>query len=147
MILSPNKKIFSQLFSAFSGIYIIFGILWNKRWASEVIFFWNYRLQKAALLQCTKSWVSEHLWTVNMLKGLKHCINLHGSIFVWFFDHSERKSAGSIWNSETVCEHIDTRWQVFSLSKSEWVFNATNSNAIISKSKNIFWIFFCLFGI
>ena len=39
--------------------------------------------------------VSEDLWTVSMLKGLKgphHSLNLHGSIFVIFFDHSERKS-------------------------------------------------------
>ena len=29
-----------------------------------------------------------------MLKVPKHCINVHGSIFVIFFDHFERKSAG-----------------------------------------------------
>ena len=37
--------------------------------------------------------VSEYLWTVNMLKGMKHCLKLHGSIFVIFFDHSQGKSA------------------------------------------------------
>ena len=40
--------------------------------------------------------MSEHLWTVNMLKGLKgpnHFLNLHGSIFDTFFDHSETESA------------------------------------------------------
>ena len=31
-----------------------------------------------------------------MLKGSKDCLNLHGSIFVVFFDHSERKSAEKI---------------------------------------------------
>ena len=72
-------------------IYIKFWILWKKRWASEVICFWNYRLQKAGLLKCQKSSVSEHLWTVNMLMGSKHPINPHGSIFVIFFHHSERK--------------------------------------------------------
>ena len=39
---------------------------------------------------------SEHLWTVNMLKAPKHCLNQHGSIFVKFFDHSERKAARKI---------------------------------------------------
>ena len=39
-----------------------------------------------------KKSVSEQLWTVNMLKGPKDCLNLQGSIFVKFFDHSERKS-------------------------------------------------------
>ena len=32
------------------------------------------------------------------------------------------------------------------LSQEKRVFNATNSNAIISESKKIFWIFFCISG-
>ena len=35
--------------------------------------------------------MSEHLWTVNMLKDPKDLLNLRGSIFVKFFDHSDRK--------------------------------------------------------
>ena len=58
-----------------------------------MISYWNYRLQKSELLKTLKSPVSEHLWTVNMLKGPKHCLNLHGSNFVMFFDHLEKKSA------------------------------------------------------
>ena len=50
----------------------------------------NYRLQKTWLLKCLKSPVSEHLWTVNMLKGPKHCLNLHGSTFAIFFEHYKR---------------------------------------------------------
>ena len=89
------KKYFFHFFFFFciSGIYIKFEILWEKRWASEIICLWNYRLQKAELLKCQKSPVSERLWTVNMLKALKHSINRRGSIFVWFFDQCERKSA------------------------------------------------------
>ena len=83
------KNIFRTFF-CISKIYIRFGILWKRRWASEVICFWNYRLQKAGLLKCLKSPLSEHLWTLNMLNGVKHCINLHSSIFVIFFDHSEK---------------------------------------------------------
>ena len=37
--------------------------------------------------------MSEHLWAVNMVGGLKHYLNQHGSIFVVFFDQYERKSA------------------------------------------------------
>ena len=37
--------------------------------------------------------LSQHLWAVNMLKGPKDCLNLHGSIFLRFFDHSEMESA------------------------------------------------------
>ena len=33
---------------------------------------------------------------VNIIKGPKNCLNLHGSIFVIFFDHFEGKSAPEI---------------------------------------------------
>ena len=93
--LSKPKNIF-WIFCCISRIYIKFGILWKRRWASEVISFWFYRFENMALLTCLKSLVSEHLWMVNMLKGPKDCLNLNGSIFVIFFDHSERKSAQKI---------------------------------------------------
>ena len=48
---------------------------------------------KSGLLKSLKSSVSAHLWTVNMLKSAKNCLNLHGSMFVIFFDHSETKGA------------------------------------------------------
>ena len=54
--------------------------------------FWNYKLQKAGLLKSLKRPLSEHLWTVNMFKSPKYSLNLHGSIFVIFLDHSERQS-------------------------------------------------------
>ena len=58
-----------------------------------MICFWNYSLQKAALFKCLESPISEKLWTVDRLKGPKHCLNLQGSIFVRFFDDAEWKSA------------------------------------------------------
>ena len=61
-------------------------------------------MQNAYLLECLKIPVSGHLWTVNMLKGPKHCLNLHGSIFVRFFDHSEKKI--SLKNSVLVVSEI-----------------------------------------
>ena len=89
------KKIFS-IFSCNSRICIKFGILWKTRWPSVVNCFQNYRLEKAGLLKCLKRPVSEHLCIVNVLKGPKDCLNLQGSIFVIFFDPSERKSAQKI---------------------------------------------------
>ena len=56
----------------------------------------NYRLQQAWLFKCLKRLVSEHIWTVNMLKVPKNCLNLHCSSFVVFFDHSERTSVRKI---------------------------------------------------
>ena len=94
-IISRSKNTFSNFF-CISEIYIKFGILWKKRWALEFICFWYYRLQKAELLKCPKIPVSEHLWTVNMLKGPKDWLNLHGRIFVIFFDRSKRKSPQKI---------------------------------------------------
>ena len=61
-----------------------------------MISFWNYRRQKAVLIKCLKSPVSKHLWTVNMLKGPKHCLNSHGTIFVIFFYYSETKYSRKI---------------------------------------------------
>ena len=49
--------------------------------------------KKRSYLNAQKATLSEHLWTVNILKGPNQLLNLHGSICVIFFDHSERKSA------------------------------------------------------
>ena len=121
-IISKWKNI-AQFFLYFRNLHQFLNPLKKIR-ASEVIFFWNYRLQKAGLIKCLKSYVSEHLWTANMFRGPKHCLNQHGSIFVVFFDQHEKKWAekwclSSIWNLKTICQDIDTRWQVFSRSKSE----------------------------
>ena len=94
-IISKSKKK-NWNFLCISKIYIRFGILWKKRWVSEVICFINFRFQKQELLKCRKNSVSEHLWTVKILKRPKDSLNLHGTIFVIFFKHSERISAGKI---------------------------------------------------
>ena len=91
-IVSKSKNIFWTFFSL-SRIYIKFGTLSKKSWASQVISYWNYRLEKAELLKCPKNHISGQLWRANMLKGPKHCLNPHGSSFVIFFDHSEKRSA------------------------------------------------------
>ena len=41
--------------------------------------------KKTWLLKCLKNPVSEHLWTVSMLKGPKYILNEHGTIFQIFF--------------------------------------------------------------
>ena len=86
-VISKSKTIF-WIFFSISGIYIKFGKISKKIWASEVISFWNYRFEKAELLQCPKSHVSEHLWKFNILKDRKHSLNPRGTIFVIFFDDS-----------------------------------------------------------
>ena len=68
--ISKSKNV-SCIFCCISGIETKFEILWKKRWASEVNYFLNYRLQKGEFFKCPKRPVSEHLWRVNILKGLK----------------------------------------------------------------------------
>ena len=53
-------------------------------------------MEKVGLFKCLKSALSEDLWAVIMLKGPKDSLNMHGSIFVIFSDHSERKRARKI---------------------------------------------------
>ena len=131
------KKHFLSFFLHFRNLHKIRNTLKKKRWASQFISFWNYRLQKTGLLKCLKSPLWEHLQTVNMLKCPKDCLNLHGSIFVRFFDHSERKSSQKIifllyvksW--DRLLKYWHQRKSI--LSQKNQVFNATNSNSIISK--------------
>ena len=95
-----------------------------------------------------KSLVSELLRIVNMLRGTKHCLSLHGSIFVKFLYHSQKKRLeklcfSSILNLGTVCLHIDTRWQAFSLSKSECL--TKRIQMLLSQNQKIFSEFFAAF--
>ena len=100
MQISPHKKKIFWIFFSISEIYITVWILWTKTWASEVIWFWYNRLQKSEFLKWPKSPVSEHLWTVNMLKGAKHCLNLHGRIFCQILSSFKKKI--KIWKSKNI---------------------------------------------
>ena len=50
-----KSKNICWVFFYICGFYIKFKTLWKKKWASKVICFWNYRLQKSDLLKCPKS--------------------------------------------------------------------------------------------
>ena len=89
------KKHFLNFFLHFWYLHKTSNAL-KKRKALEFICLWNSRLQKAGLLKCLKSPVSEHYWIVNKLKGPKACLSVHGSVFAIFLDHSEKKSAQNI---------------------------------------------------
>ena len=55
----------------------------------------------------------------------------------------EKVSFSDTQNPNAVCWYIDSQWQT--LSASERQFTATNSDAIMSKTKKLFLIFFCIF--
>ena len=131
--------------SCISRIGIKVAILWKKRWASEVICFCKYGLVNAVLLKCLRSPVSEHLRTVNMLKGPKESFNLHGSLLSYFLitlkvNQLENFVFSSILNLETVCWRIHTRWQAFSLCKSECLMQLIQME--LSPNRKIFSEFF-----
>ena len=56
--------------------------------------FRNYRLRNTCFCKCLKSHVSAHPRTINMLKGPKHCCNLHDNSFISLVDHSVKFSVG-----------------------------------------------------
>ena len=85
---------------------------------------WNFSLKLVGLLKNLKSPVSEHLLTVNILKGSETVLKPAEQYFCHIFwclwkEIGWKIFFSSISNLETVCYHIDTRWQVFSRSKSE----------------------------
>ena len=88
----PNPEIVFELFLHFLESISNFEHFEKKKWASYLIYFRNYRLQKAWLLKCLKSPASEHLWWDNMLRYPKHYWNLHCSSFAIFFSQFETAS-------------------------------------------------------
>ena len=71
----------------------------------------NYRLRNTCLCKCLKSHVSVHPRTVNMLKGVKHCFNLHDSSFMSFVHDSGKISVGKksfLVISETLRPFVNT---------------------------------------
>ena len=113
--------------------------------------FRNDRLQKAWLLKCLKSPVSELLCTINMLEGPKHCWNLQGSICVIFFDHSERTS---FWTSFILVISGILRLfvNILTLDGKYFLsvkvsFQSTKFSAIMSVIANLFSFFVCIYEI
>ena len=141
-IISKSKNI-TSIFFCVSGMYLKFWILWKKQ-ASEVICFWNYRMQKGGLLKSLKSLDLEHWWTVKILKCPKHYFNLLGSIFVMFLGHSKKISSKNFFSvvSEILTLFVSIlTLDVFYLCKGQCL-KEPIQNEIISKLKNTFWFFF-----
>ena len=69
-----NPILFLHFFVPFSNLHQISNILKKKDEPHTLqMYFRNYALQKAWLFKCLRRAVSEHLWTVNMLKRPKNC--------------------------------------------------------------------------
>ena len=108
------------------------------------MYFRNYKLWKSLIENSLKSTVAEHALKVNMEKCFKYLRNLHESNFFMFFIilrevDLEYVSPSVRWNLRGVFEPIDIWWQV-SFSRF-WELATPNSNAIIWKTKTLFWSF------
>ena len=53
------------------------------------MYFRNYGFRKTLLNKCLKSHVSEDPSTVNMVNGIKQCLDLNDTPFTIFIDHFE----------------------------------------------------------
>ena len=84
MQLPNQQKSFPECFAPFLKSTSNFLIFSKKRWPSQLLYSWNYRLSITWLDKYLKSPVSEHRFSVNMLKGPKGCWNLHGGTFIIF---------------------------------------------------------------
>ena len=91
-IISERKSSFWP-FCFISEIYIKFWTV-PKNDDSHFYVFTKLRTAKGVIKNCLTSPILEHCSTVDMLKGPKHCWNLHGSTFVIFSHHSERNTVG-----------------------------------------------------
>ena len=93
MQLSQKQKRFSQFY-----VPLMESSSNSKHFQKKMIviayLFSKLKTVKTWVDQSVKSVVSEHRLAVNILKGSKHLWNLRESVFIIFFDHSERKWLG-----------------------------------------------------
>ena len=88
-----NKKDFLNFMFHWWNLHQILNIF-QKKMIVIAYLFSKLKTVKTWVDQSVKSVVSEHRLAVNILKGSKHLWNLRESVFIIFFDHSERKWLG-----------------------------------------------------
>ena len=127
-------------------MWMKFRKFWIESWESYLNYFQNYILRKSSLLKRLKDLASEHHSVNNALTVSKHCWNQQGTtiilFFPWIWEILNWKKFLLVWfvilrlfvNSLTA----DNKYSRCNLH----IFY-TNSNAIISKTKNILSIFYC----
>ena len=127
-----NKKNFSQFSAPFLKSTSNFRLFEKKTTLIAHVF---RKLQNAKdfVRPMSKKSSSEHPSTVNMLKGLNDyeifMTALLSTLFITVNQADfENVSLSDMWNPRALCQHNDSRWQLF--SSGYWEFAATYSNAI-----------------
>lgn len=123
--------------------------VFRKRKASELQYFWNYRLWNTCLLKCLKGFVLENPFKFNALPCPKLCWNLQDSPSILLCHHLQK-------------DWVEKRLSYSALKSWEWMYSCgipvvmksipviigrisrINSNAVFLKTENIFWIFYCI---
>ena len=119
----------------------------RKGWVSWPNYFRNYFSGNRLQLERLESLASEHHSIITVLTSSKHRWKQQRTTIMPFSNEFQvnwvKKDCFTlIKNLKTVCQHIDSRWQVFLRQYAE--FSLTNSNAIISKTEDFFRIFYCI---
>ena len=121
--------------------------VFRKRKASELQYFRNYRLWNTCLLKCLKGFVWEHPFKFNALPCPKLCWNLQGRTSILLCHHlqkdwvGKRLSYSALKSWECLLKH----WLLMkSIPVIIGRISRTNSNVVFLKTKNIFWIFYCI---
>ena len=112
--------------------------------------FLNFQHGKGVVSQCPKGLISEVPLITDMVNGPKRCWNLHDSTFIIVLITMKwliwKKSVLVIWKILGLFVNtlaVDDKYSLFNGDN----FNAINSDAIISETKNFFWIVFFIFKI
>ena len=115
--------------------------IFNKKKIVIANVFLNIQTVKYLVGPLSKSTVSEHLSTVNMLKGSKHLWKMPEGTFIIFFHHSERKWFGKYlpyWSLKSQGSLLTHRRSITIILFGIVEFAVPYSNAIILKTKTLF---------
>ena len=125
-----------------------FRTFWKKRWISQPNLFRNYGLGKRLLLERLKGLASEDTAVINVLRGYKHCWNLHGTTILLFLH-----DFGIYWVGKCLRESdlkswdcLLTRWlPISSIPVAMCTISGNKFKRHYLKKKRLFLIFYCIF--
>ena len=144
-IQTPLSKILKTIFCNFIAVLksTINFQHFEKKWTSQLNYFWNYWHQKTWLLKCIKGPASENSSPVNVLTSPKNCWNLHKKLFYPTFSSLSHIELKFLVRSEILGLLVNTLTADYEYSRS----NRNSSNAVIQKTKTCLPKFYCIFGV
>ena len=144
-IQTPLSKILKTIFCNFIAVLksTINFQHFEKKWTSQLNYFWNYWHQKTWLLKCIKGPVSENSSRVNVLTSPKNCWNLPKELFYPTFSSLSHIKLEFLVRSEILGLLVSTLTADYEYSRS----NRNSSNGVIQKTKTCFPKYYRIFGV